>query len=226
MKIENNCVFYTFFCHFWYIASTKLTKATLPYKHKNDDTLRTTMQFGNSKGLNSSLTNGLEKPSDLAFTRLQEKVTHINATDILKILSLMDTLKELDNVNENKSRDTEGQKINNVTDLKVPLLINPKTISNVENEIPINYINKKLVILRKTFLNELKRRKFHLPDSTLPSNNSTENLKKNSKGRGNVVGVSNNYDTTPAEEIPISYSQIPNEVSIIIRNNLETQFHR
>ena len=226
MKFENNCVFYKIFCYLWYISSTKSTKATHPYEHKNDDILHTTMQFGNSKGLNSSLINGLEKPSDLAFTRLQEKVTHINATDILKILSLMDTLKELDNVNENKSRDTEGQKINNVTDLKVPLLINPKTISNVENEIPINYINNKLVILRKTFLNELKRRKFHLPDSTLPSNNSTENLKKISNDRGNVVGVSNNYDTTPVEEIPISYSQIPNEVSIIIRKNLETQFHR
>ena len=202
----------------------QLTRATLFTRIENNDEynkdnmiLATRYTKYTRKPINSNLIKSnvteSEKPqtkSSLSYrTGIQEKVINMPKTEIINILALMNTLKELDNNGRNNVTNTDNISISFESEKIDTRFDYSSNNSSRKNDVPIDYINK-LSFLRKTFLEELNRRKHYVSNSTLLPNISNEARKNNSEVQKTLLRESNNRNTTRTREIPILDPRLAN----------------
>ena len=194
-------------CHSWQSSAIRTTQSItiLDDTSDNEDMMLSALDQNNSNSSNSDLATGLKQPSEpsqIISENIQEKVIHIPKDQILQILSLMGTLKELYSKTENSITNTENSSLIPLTNFTHPRFENNPNNFNGKNAIPARYLNK-LSFLRKTFLEELERRDNDGSNSTITINNSNYDLGNKSNIQDTNVWESNNISTTRRGEISI-----------------------
>ena len=211
-------------CHSWQSSAIRTTQSItiLDDTSDNEDMMLSALDQNNSNSSNSDLATGLKQPSEpsqIISENIQKKVIHIPKDQILQILSLMGTLKELDHMPENRITNTGNSSIMPLTNLTPPRFENNKNNFNGKDKIPIRYLNK-LSFLRKTFLEELERRQNDGSNSTTTLNKSNHDLGNKFNFRGINSWESNDTTTTRRGEILIPDIL----VNVISRRNENTEF--
>ena len=211
-------------CHFWQSSALRTAHSltTLEDASDNEDMMFAVIDQNNSNSSIVDLAKKIKQPSELSRViskRIQEKVLQIPKKEILQILSLMGTLKELGSPTENRITNTENSGLLPFTNPTPPRFENNTNNIIGKNQIPARYLNK-LSFLRKTFLEELERRQNDGSNSTIRHNKTSRDLKNKSNFQGTNLWESNNISTTRREEIPI-----PNIlVNVISRQKENTEF--
>ena len=200
-------VFCVLICHIWQSSAIRPIHSltTLEDASDDDDLMFATIDQNNSNSSDGDLTTGMKQPSEnsrIISKRIQEKVIHIPKNEILQILSLMGTLKELDGKTENRITNVENSDLIPLTNLTPPHFENNTKNSNGKNEIPTRYLNK-LSFLRKTFIEELERRRNDGSSSTIILNKSKHDLGNEFNFQDTNSWESNNISTTRRGEFPI-----------------------
>ena len=118
-------VFCVLICHIWQSSAVRtIHSLTTSDDESDDDNLMfAAIDQDNSNSSDSDSTTGVEQPSENSRTiskRIQEKVIHIPKNEILQILSLMGTLKELDGKTENSITNVENSDLIPLTNLTPP----------------------------------------------------------------------------------------------------------
>ena len=200
-------VFCVLICHLWQSSALRtapsLTK--LDVASDEDDMVFAAIDQSNSNSSNVELAKRIKQPSELSRViskRIQEKVLHIPKKEILQILSLMGTLKELGRTTENRFTNTEVSGLLPLTNLTPPRFENNTNNITGKNQIPTRYLNK-LSFLRKTFLEELERRQNDGSNSTIRRSKTNHDLENKSNFQGTNLWESNNISTKRGEEMPI-----------------------
>ena len=200
-------VFCVLICHLWQSSALRtapsLTK--LEVASDEDDMVFAAIDQSNSNSSNVELAKRIKQPSELSRViskRIQEKVLHIPKKEILQILSLMGTLKEIGRTTKNRFTNTEDSGLLPLTNLTPPRFENNTNNFIGKNQIPTRYLNK-LSFLRKTFLKELERRQNDDSNSTIRLNRSNHDLENKSNFQETNSWESNNISTTRREEVPI-----------------------
>ena len=200
-------VLYVLICHFWQISAFRTTHSLTALEDASDDEdmIFATFDQNNSNSSNSHLAVGALQPSEqsqIISKRIQEKVIHIPKHEILQILSLMGTLKELDRKTENNMTNIENSDLIPLTNLTPPRFENNTNNVIGKNQIPTRYLNK-LSFLRTIFLKELERRQNDGSNSTIDLNSSNHDQENNFDFQETNLMESNHISTTRREEIPI-----------------------
>ena len=200
-------VFCVLICHFWQssVIRTAYSLTTLDDASDDEDVEFAAIDRNNSNPSNVDLAKGMKQPSEMSRViskRIQEKVIHIPKGEILQILSLMETLKELGHSTGNRTTNTENSRRLPPTTLTPPRFENNTNNFIGKNQIPTRYLNK-LSFLRKTFLEELERRENDGSNSTIRLNRSNHDLENKSNFQETNSWESNNISTTRREEVPI-----------------------
>ena len=200
-------VFCVLICHLWQSSALRtapsLTK--LEVASDEDDMVFAAIDQSNSNSSNVELAKRIKQPSELSRViskRIQEKVLHIPKKEILQILSLMGTLKEIGRTTKNRFTNTEDSGLLPLTNITPPRFENNTNNITGKNQIPARYLNK-LSFLRKTFLEELERRQNDGSNSTIRLNRSNHDLENKSNFQETNSWESNNISTTRREEVPI-----------------------
>ena len=200
-------VVYVLICHFWQISALRTTNSltALEDASGNEDMIFAPFDQNNSNSSNGDLAVGALQPSEqsqIISKRIQEKVLHMPKKEILQILSLMGTLKELGRTNENRITNTENSGLIPLTNLTPPRFENNTNNVIGKNQITTRYLNK-LSFLRTIFLKELERRQNDGSNSTITINKTNHDLENKSNFHGTNLWESNDISTTRREEIPI-----------------------
>ena len=200
-------VFCALICHFWQSSALRTAHSltTLDDASDDDDMMFAAIQQNNSNSSNVGLAKRIKQPSELSpviSKRIQEKVLHMPKKEILQILSLMGTLKELGRTNESRITNTENSGLIPLTNLTPPRFENNTNNVIGKNQIPTRYLNK-LSFLRTIFLEELERRQNDGSNSTTTLNKTNHDLENKSNFHGTNLWESNNISTTGREEILI-----------------------
>ena len=208
----------------WLISALRTTNSLTAFEDTSDDEemILGAIDQDNSNSSYSHLATRTTQPSEqsrMISKRIQEKVIHIPKNDILQILSLMGSLKELDRKTENNITNIENSDLIPLTYLTPPHFENNTNNFNSKNEIPAHYLNK-LSYLRKIFLEELERRQNDGSNSTISLNESNHVLGNKFDIQDTISWESNNISTTRRGEIPI-----PNTwLKVIAGSNENTEF--
>ena len=216
-------VFCLLICHSWQGSAIRATESLTTIDDTSDqDMMFAAIDQNNSNSSDRDISSGIKQPSEpspIISRRIQEKVIHIPKDEILQLLSLMGTLKELDHMPENRITNTGNSSIMPLTNLTPPRFENNKNNFNGKDKIPIRYLNK-LSFLRKTFLEELERRQNDGSNSTITLNKSNHDLGNKFNFRGINSWESNDTTTTRRGEILIPDIL----VNVISRRNENTEF--
>ena len=200
-------VFCVLICHIWQSSAVRtIHSLTTSDDESDDDNLMfAAIDQDNSNSSDSNLTTGIKQHSEysqIISKRIREKVIHIPKNEILQILSLMGSLKELDRKTENSTTNIKNSDLIPLNNLTPPHFENNTKNFHGKNEIPTRYLNK-LSFLRKTFIEELERRQND-------NSSSTNTLYKSNHGLGNELNFqdtnsweSNNITTTRRGEFLI-----------------------
>ena len=215
MTDRRKLIFFVIFYFLWHLQLTRATLFTIIEKH--DEYNKDSMILATRKPLNSNLikrnvTESEKPPTKLSLsykTGIQEKLINMPKTEIVNILSLMNTLKELDNTGRNKATNNANISISLESGKTATSFDDSGNNSSRKNDVPIDYINK-LSFLRKTFLEELNGRKHHVSNSSLLPNISNETWKNNSEVQKTLLRELKNRNTTRTREIPILDPRLAN----------------
>ena len=220
MTDRRKFIFFVIFYCLWHL---QLTRATLFTRIENNDEYnKNRMLLATRNPINSNLIKSnvaeSEKPptkSSLSYrTEIQEKVINMPKSEIVNILALMNTLKQLDNTGRNKATNPDNISISLESEKAATRFDNSSNISSRKNDVPIYYklSNKsnKLSFLRKTFLEELNRRKHYVSNSTHLPNISNEARKNDSKVQDTLLRELKNRNTSRTREIPILDPRLAN----------------
>ena len=215
MTDRRKLIFFVIFYFLWHLQLTRATLFTIIEKH--DEYNKDCMILATRKPLNSNLikrnvTESEKPPTKLSLsykTGIQEKLINMPKTEIVNILSLMNTLKELENTGRNKATNNANISISLESGKTATSFDDSINNSSRKNDVPIDYINK-LSFLRKTFLEELNGRKHYVSNSSLLPNISNETWKNNSEVQKTLLRELKNRNTTRTREIPILDPRLAN----------------
>ena len=215
MTDRRKLIFFVIFYFLWHLQLTRATLFTIIEKHdeyNKDSMILATRKPLNSNLIKSNVTESEKPPTKLSLsykTGIQEKLINMPKTEIVNILSLMNTLKELDNTGRNKATNNANISISLESGKTATSFDDSINNSSRKNDVRIDYINK-LSFLRKTFLEELNGRKHHVSNSSLLPNISNETWKNNSEVQKTLLRELKNRNTTRTREIPILDPRLAN----------------
>ena len=215
MTDRRKFIFFVIFYCLWHLQLTRATLFTVI--ENNDEYNKHSMLLATRKPINSNLiksnvTESEKPPTKLSLsykTGIQEKLINMSKTEIVNILSLMNTLKGLDNTGRNTATNNANISISLESGKTATSFDDSINNSSRKNDVRIDYINK-LSFLRKTFLEELNGRKHHVSNSSLLPNISNETWKNNSEVQKTLLRELKNRNTTRTREIPILDPRLAN----------------
>ena len=143
MTDRRKFIFFVIFYCLWHLQLTRATLFTVI--ENNDEYNKHSMLLAIRKPINSNLIKSnvteSEKPptkSSLSYrTEIQEKVINMPKSEIVNILALMNTLKQLDNTGRNKATNPDNISISLESEKAATRFDNSSNISSRKNDVPI-----------------------------------------------------------------------------------------